>query len=167
MGDDNLGAFMQQPSAPETHTKSSGAGGGVIDILEVCESDFAANLAKEETQESDAQSEYEKVSQENAVAKTMKEQDVTYKTQGAKAADATASEYSADRETASAELSAVNDYFSKIKHRCIAKPEAYAARKERRAAEIAGLKSALEILENDTALVQRKRRGHFRGSLVA
>merc|ERR1719188_1129552 len=63
-------AFMQrmrQPAAPELHAKAGGAGGSIIDILEVAESDFATNLAKEEAEEADAQSEFEKVSQENAV----------------------------------------------------------------------------------------------------
>merc|ERR1712039_820487 len=108
----------------------------------------------------------EKVSQENAVVKTTKEQDVKYKTQEAKAQDKTSAEYSADRETTSAELAAVNDYYGKIRDRCIAKPETYAARKARREAEIKGLKEALSILEDETALVQRKRHGSFRGSLA-
>merc|ERR1712029_305906 len=94
--DSKFGAFMQQPAAPETHSKSSGAGGSIINILEVCESDFASNLAKEESEEAEAQSEYEKVTQENAVTKTSKDQSVKYKTQEAKAQDKTAAEYSAD-----------------------------------------------------------------------
>merc|ERR1719330_2068976 len=61
----------RQPAAPEIHSKSAGAGGSIIDILEVVESDFATNLAKEEAEEADAQSEYEKVTQENAVTKTL------------------------------------------------------------------------------------------------
>merc|ERR1719229_998533 len=105
------GSFMQQPAAPELHAKAGGAGGSIIDILEVVESDFATNLAKEESQEADAQSEYEKVSQENAVTKTLKTQDVKYKTQESKAQDATVAEYSSDRETANSELSAVLDFY--------------------------------------------------------
>merc|ERR1712038_1071737 len=162
-----FGAFMQQPSAPELHGKSQGAGESIINILQVCESDFATNLAKEESEEADAQSEYEKVSQQNAVTKTTKEQDVKYKSLESKAQDKTAAEYSSDRETSNSELSAVLDYYGKIKDRCIAKPETYAARKARREAEINGLKQALSILEDETALVQRKRHGSFRGSLVA
>merc|ERR1711865_538595 len=56
---------MQQPAAPVQHSKASGAGGSIVDILEVVESDFAKNLASEETQEADAAAEYEKQSQEN------------------------------------------------------------------------------------------------------
>jgi len=165
--DSKFGAFMQQPAAPELHSKSQGAGESIINILQVCESDFATNLAKEESDEADAQSEYEKVSQENAVTKTTKDQDVKYKSQEAKAQDKTAAEYSADRETANAEYSAVMEYYGKIKDRCIAKPETYAARKARREAEIQGLKEALSILEDETALVQHRRHGSFRGSLMA
>jgi len=165
--DDKLSAFMQQPTRPETFSKGSGAGGSIINILEVCESDFATNLAKEETEEADSQAEYEKVSQENAVTKTTKDQSEKYKTQELKARDNTAAEYSADRETTNKELSAVLDYYSKIKDRCIAQPETYANRRARREAEIAGLKQALSILEDETALVQRRKRGSFRGSLTA
>jgi len=165
--DSKLSAFMQQPARPELHSEASGAGSSIINILEVCESDFATNLAKEETEEADSQAEYEKVSQENAVTKTTKDQSVKYKTQELKARDSTAAEYSADRETTNKELSAVLDYYAKIKDRCIAQPETYADRKARREAEIAGLKQALSILEDETAFVQRRKRGSFRGSLTA
>merc|ERR1719287_398247 len=160
-------AFMQQPAMPEKHAKSAGAGGSIIGILEVCESDFASNLAKVETEEADAASEYETITQENKVAKTAKDQDVKYKTAEAKSLDKTVSEISGDRETTNTELSAVLEYYSKIKDRCIAKPESYEERKARREAEIAGLKEALSILEDETAFVQRKSRGHMRGTISA
>merc|ERR1719284_943550 len=71
-------AMLQQPAMPKFHSKSGGAGGSIIDVLEVCESDFAANLAAVERAESDEQSEYDKTSQENEVTKTTKEQDAKY-----------------------------------------------------------------------------------------
>merc|ERR1712061_101719 len=115
--DTKPGAFlerMQQPAPPVKHSASSGAGGSIIDILEVVESDFATNLAKEETEEADAQSEHEKVSQENAVSKTLKEQDVKFQSAESKSLDSTVAEQSADLETANAEYAAVMDYYGKI-----------------------------------------------------
>merc|ERR1719213_1590920 len=67
--------FMQQPAAPAKHSAAGGAGGSIIDILEVCESDFAKNLATEETEEADAVAVYEKTTQENKLSTTMKTQD--------------------------------------------------------------------------------------------
>jgi hypothetical protein len=166
--DSQMSAVMlQQPAAPETHSKASGAGGSIISILEVCESDFATSLAKEQTEEDDSQSEYEKITQENKVTKATKEQDVKYKTQEAKSLQTTLAELSGDRDTANTELSAVDEYFAKVKDRCIAKPETYEERRARRAAEISGLKQALSILEDEASLVQRKRRGSFRGTLAS
>jgi len=158
-------AFVQQPAVPEQHAKASGAGGSIINILEVCESDFANNLAKEEMEESDAQSEYEKTTQENKVTKAMKEQDVKYKTAEAASLDKTISELSGDRDTSNTELSAVNEYYGKIKERCVAKPETYEERRARREAEISGLKEALSILENEAAFLQKKQR--MRGAHMA
>merc|ERR1712187_994256 len=155
-----FGAFMQQPAVPEKHSQSSGAGGSIISILEVCESDFASNLAKEETEESDSQATYDKITQENKVTQASKEQDVTYKTKESKSLDKTTADVSSDRETTNSELAAVNEYYAKIKDRCIAKPETYEERQRRRAAEIAGLKEALSILNDETAaFVQRRKRG--------
>merc|ERR1719160_249525 len=150
-----FGAFMQQPAKPELHEKAGGAGGGIINILEVVEADFADSLAGEETAEADAASEYEKMTQENKVTKTMKEQDVKYKTQEFTQLDKAITEMTADKETKTTELTAVLDYYEKLKDRCIAKPETYEERKARREAEIAGLKEALRILEEETAFVQR------------
>ena len=81
---------------PELYAKTTGAGGSIIDILEVVESDVASNLAKEEQQESEAQVEYDKLMQENAVTKTFKDQDVKYKTQEASNLDKAISDLTAD-----------------------------------------------------------------------
>merc|ERR1719395_403720 len=163
---DKFDAFMQQPAPPKKHSAAGGAGGGIIDILEVCQSDFAKNLAAEETQEADAVETYEKTTQENKMATTMKSQDVKYKTKEFKGLDKSISDLSGDRDTTNTELSAVLDYYGKIKDRCIAKPESYEERKARREAEITGLKEALSILENETAFVQRRKHS-LRSSRIA
>merc|ERR1719197_1353063 len=119
-------AFMQQPAAPKKHSAAGGAGGSIINILEVCESDFTKNLAEEETQEADAASVYEKTTQDNKLANTMKTQDVKYKTKEFKGLDKAISDLSSERDNTNTELSAVLDYYAKIKERCIAKPETYA-----------------------------------------
>jgi len=156
-------AFMQQPAKPEKHSQKTGAGQSIIGILEVCESDFSDNLAKEEMAEADASSEYDKITQENKVDKTTKDQDVKYKTQEFKSLDKEISELTGDKDPLSTELGAVNEYYSKLRERCVAKPESYEDRKARREAEINGLKEALQVLEEETAFVQRKRKGSLRG----
>jgi chromosome segregation ATPase len=155
-----------QPVAPELHAKATGAGDSIIGILEVVESDFATDLAKEESAEADAEAEYEKMTQENSVTKTLKVQDVKYKTQEFTGLDKKIADLTSDKDTESAELAAVMEYYGKIKDRCIAVPETYEERKARRAAEIQGLKEALNTLETETALVQRRKRGlrgHYLG----
>lgn len=166
-------ALLQQPEPPmpDLHGASTGAGNSIIGILEVVESEFADNLVKEESEEADSQDAYDKATQENKVTKTNKDQDVKYKTAEATSLDKSISDISGDRSTTNAELSAVLEYYGKLKERCIAKPETYESRKGRREAEIAGLKEALAILESETAFVQRRagkrHGGHMRGSVAA
>jgi len=162
-------ALMQeeQPAKPAKHEKAGGAGQSIINILEVCESDFSENLAKEETEEAGSATAYDKTTQENKISKMQMEQDVKYKTQEFKSLDKQIGELGSDKSTAANELSAVMEYYSGIKERCVAKPESYADRKARREAEISGLKEALDILENETAFMQRKRRGLRGGALKA
>lgn len=164
--DAQFGAFMQQPAPPVSHSKSGGAGGGIISILQVAESDTATSLAKVEAEEADEADAYEKATQEFKVLKAAKDQDVKYKTQEFTGLDKSVTDLSGDRDSASTELAAVDEYYLKLQDRCVAKPPSYEERKKRRDAEIAGLKEALTTLENEAALLQHgsKRRGHMRGS---
>jgi hypothetical protein len=163
--DDDAGSFVQQPAKPANFKKAEGAGGSIIGILEVCEDDFAKELATVEQQEADEASVYEKTTQENKVTKATKEGDEKGKTQEFKGLDTSIAELSGDRETVDTELAAVNEYYAKVQERCVAKPETYEERKKRREAEIAGLKEALAVLTEETAFVQRKRR--FRGNALS
>merc|ERR1719183_3018478 len=161
-----IGAFVQQPDPPVIFSKATGAGDSIIGILEVVESDFATNLTKVETEEADEADDYEKTTQENAVTKTTKIQDVKYKTQEFTGLDKSIAEMSADRESTSSELSSVMEYYGQVKERCIAKPETYEERQAKRQAEIKGLKEALEILDTETVFIQRKKRGLSSGFLA-
>jgi len=138
------------------HKSAEGAGGGIIGMLEVVESDFSKGLAEMIAIEEEAAAAYEKQTKENEIAKTTKEQDVKYKTKEAKSLDKAVAEYTGDREGLQTELDAVLDYWSKIQEQCVAKAEPYEERKKRREAEIAGLKEALAILEGEAALLQKK-----------
>lgn len=157
--DKEFDVFMQQPKAPQQFDKGEGAGGSILSVLEVVESDFALELTKIEAEEGNEQMEYDKISHENAVVKMKMVQDVKYKTQEFAGLDESLSQMSSDRNNANVEAAAVSEYFAKLKDRCVAKPEAYADRAQRRTAEIDGLKEALEILKSDAALIQQSGSG--------
>merc|ERR1712167_90886 len=95
--------------------------------------------------------------------KTMKSQDEKYKTKEFTSLDKTMAELTSDREGVQTEQDAVLEYLGKINERCIAKAEPYAEIKARREAEIEGLKEGLEILETETALIQKEARRTLRG----
>merc|ERR1719199_501838 len=148
----------------KAHASADGAGSGIIGLLEVCESDFSKGLAEMTAAEETAVNEYEKTSKENAIAKATKEQDAKYKTKEAKGLDKDTAEATADEAGVQDELDAVNQYYAGIKGRCVAKPESYADRVERRESEIAGLKEALSILEGEAVLLQHKTKRTLRGA---
>merc|ERR1740120_367141 len=145
--------YSQSDSA---HGSSSGAAGGIMSLLETVESDISSNLAEITSDEEAAVAEYESVTQENKIEKTAKEKDVAYKAKEAKSLDKTSAEATSDRTSTQEELDAILEYLAKIKEECIAKPESYEERKRRREAELAGLKEGLQVLEGETALVQRQ-----------
>jgi len=152
--------------ADKAHSSSDGASSGIIGLLEVCESDFSKNLAEMNAAEESAQSAYDEETKENEIEKTTKEADVKYKTKEAAALDKSVAELSSDKEGVETELSAVLEYLKKIEEECVAKPETYEERKERRENEIAGLKDGLQILNEETAesLVQLTSKRVLRGA---
>merc|ERR1719271_1684270 len=146
--------------ADKAHGAAEGAGGGIIGLLEVCESDFTKGLAEMTAAEDSAVAEYDKLTKENEIEKATKTQDVKYKVKESKGLDKDTAEATADRSTEQEELDAVLDYKKGIDARCIAKAETYAERVKRREAEIAGLKEALSILDGQAMLLQKTSK-HF------
>jgi len=149
--------------AGKAHGSSDGAGGGIVGMLEVIESDFTKTITEMVSAEQMAADTYETETKENAVAKTTKEQDVKYKTKAFTDLDKKIGELTTERSGVEDELTAVNEYLASLDKKCTYKVESYAERKARRQAEIDGLKQALEVLENETAFVQTRSRHALRG----
>merc|ERR1719171_1217182 len=118
-----------------SHAAAEGAGSSIIGLLEVAEGDFTTMLA-------------DMVATEEAAVK--------YKTKEAKSLDLAVAEATSDRSGVQEELDAILEYSEQLNKQCVAKPETYEERVQRRTAEIAGLKQALEILAGEAVgLVQR------------
>jgi uncharacterized coiled-coil DUF342 family protein len=149
--------------AGKAHGSSDGAGGGIVGMLEVIESDFTKTITEMVAAEQMAADTFEKDAKEAAVAKTTKEQDVKYKTKAFTDLDKKVGELTTERSGVEDELTAVNDYLASLDKKCTYKVESYAERKARRQAEIDGLKNALEVLESETAFVQTHSRHALRG----
>merc|ERR1719502_2019060 len=131
------------------HSKATGASTGIIGMLEVVESHFSKVLAEANAAEAMAVEEYEKLTEDNKIATTEKETAVKYKVKDSKETEAMLAGLKEDKEVAMKEYDAIMEYWEKLQPMCIAKPEPYAERKRRREAEIAGLKQALTILEEE------------------
>mmetsp|Transcript_51688 Transcript_51688/g.117593 ORF Transcript_51688/g.117593 Transcript_51688/m.117593 type:complete len:674 (-) Transcript_51688:38-2059(-) len=142
------GSFIQAP-ATSTHSKSSSAGGSIISILEVAESDFSKMLTEAREAEAEAQEKYDQMMEENKLESTTKKGGAKYKTQEIGQLEKAIAENKESRDGVSEELDAVLEYLSKLNDQCIAKPEPYEERKRRREAELEGLKNALQILEGE------------------
>merc|ERR1712137_428508 len=141
-------------SEGKAHTASSGSATGVIGLLEVIESDFTKTFAEMTSSETSAQADFDQESRENEVERTAKEKDVEYKNQEIAQLRNSIAESTSDHQGAQKELNALLEYNGELIKMCEDKPETYSGRKERREAEIAGLKEALSILEGETALIQ-------------
>merc|ERR1719453_694830 len=110
--------------------------------------------------ETSSQADFDQESQENEVERTAKEKDVEYKNQELAQLKNSIAESTSDHQGAQQELNALLEYNGELIKMCEEKPETYSGRKERREAEIAGLKEALSILEGEAALIQRKDMTH-------
>merc|ERR1719324_778223 len=150
-------------SEDKSHAAAEGAGGGIIDLLEVCESDFEKEIAQMDAEEETAASAYEQETKQNEIDKANKDQDVKYKTQEATDLDKAIADTTSDMDNVNTEIAAVNEYYAKLKDECLEKVEPYEEKVKRREAELAGLKEALEILSGEAVLLQQSSTRRLRG----
>merc|ERR1719453_1790520 len=135
---------------------NEGAAGGIVSLLEVCESDFSKGLAEVITVEEDAQAAYDTETKDNAMTKLTKDKDVEYKQKEIASLEKTGTELKTDRDAVQEELDAVMTALASLEKQCLAKAESYASKAAKQKADIDGLKSALESL-GGASLIQRSR----------
>jgi len=140
------GSFAQVSQAPEFGSAKSDISTQILGMLEVAESDFTRLLAESEADEKSAQASFDKLTQENAVARAANAEEVKGKENEVKRVEMSLLNYKEDHETTAKELDAVLKYLDELKPQCETKVMTYAERKAAREDEIAGLKEALEIL---------------------
>merc|ERR1719198_2827753 len=146
----------------KSHSAAEGAGSSILGLLEVAESDLTKTIADMVADEEGAQSAYDQETKENEIEKTTKDQDVKYKTKESTDLDKAVAETSNDLDGVKEELAAVMQYLKKIEERCIAKAETFEERQARFKTEIAGLKGALETLNEESAFIQKGSRRSLR-----
>jgi len=140
------GSFVQAKQAPELGGAKTDIASTIMSMLEVAESDFTTLLAESEASEKEAQSNYDKLTEQNTVTKTANTQEVKGKEASVKSEETALLNYKEDFATTGKELDAVLAYLDKLKPQCETKVMSYAERVAKREAEIEGLKEALEIL---------------------
>eukprot|EP00429_Kryptoperidinium_foliaceum_P066131 CAMPEP_0176061310 /NCGR_PEP_ID=MMETSP0120_2-20121206/30566_1 /TAXON_ID=160619 /ORGANISM="Kryptoperidinium foliaceum, Strain CCMP 1326" /LENGTH=698 /DNA_ID=CAMNT_0017394865 /DNA_START=1 /DNA_END=2093 /DNA_ORIENTATION=+ len=151
-----LKEYYAQGDDDKQHSADSGGASGVIGMLEVVESDFSKQLSEIISEEERAQREYDVLTKENQISKASKEADVKHKEKEATQLDKAVAETKGDLASVSSEYSAIMQYWTEIQKTCTAKPEPYEERVKARGKEIEGLKQALDVLEGEAALVQRR-----------
>jgi len=136
---------------------SNGKGGaGIIAMLEVAESDFSKNLAEMVTEEERSKKEYQELTHENDVVKATTEQDIKYKSKEVGELKQELNELNSDLASEKEELEAMNEFMAELEKQCVAKPEAYEVRVQKRKEEMDGLKEALKALEATPSFLQQK-----------
>jgi hypothetical protein len=150
----STGASLLQtsvPGAPEMESgKYTGMGnGGVIGMLEVIESDFAAVIADTTASEAESARVFEQFLNDSNQDKAVKNTELNHRRNKQTQKESDLQQAKNDLKTAQAELQGAVDYYQKLKPTCVEVAMSYADRKAARESEIDSLQEALTILSQD------------------
>jgi len=145
-------AQMGVPGSPETFDKpyTGMAGGGVLGMLEVCESDFARLDADTTSGEAQSQKAFEEFTSDSAEDKAVKAANMKHKEGSKQGKESALGKAKKDLAGTQEELSAAMAYYEKLKPSCVDAGESYEERVARRKEEIESLQEALKILSGDS-----------------
>mmetsp|Transcript_107904 Transcript_107904/g.247357 ORF Transcript_107904/g.247357 Transcript_107904/m.247357 type:complete len:652 (+) Transcript_107904:70-2025(+) len=144
-------ALIQGPSKED-------GGNAVVGLLEVAESDFARLLAEATDIEQAAQEEFEELTGDNQRDTVVKRKDIEGKKREIAEVESRVSEDRDDQNQEQDEASAVDEYISRLRSKCVAKGDPYEERQRRRAQEMDGLRNALAVLEGEAMALMQVRR---------
>jgi len=138
--------------APETFDEpyTGMGGGGVLGMMEVCQSDFARLEEETASSEDDAAKAFGEFSTNSAVDKATKSANIKHKTGMKTNKESALATAKTDLAGAQDELNAALAYYEKLKPSCVDAGESYEERVARRKAEIESLQEALKILGGDS-----------------
>eukprot|EP00746_Dinoflagellata_sp_MGD_P125681 gnl/MRDRNA2_/MRDRNA2_60503_c0_seq1.p1 gnl/MRDRNA2_/MRDRNA2_60503_c0~~gnl/MRDRNA2_/MRDRNA2_60503_c0_seq1.p1 ORF type:complete len:666 (-),score=233.57 gnl/MRDRNA2_/MRDRNA2_60503_c0_seq1:22-2019(-) len=149
---DKAGSFVQTSGAlgPEMESGeyTGMGGGGVLGMLEVCESDFARLLSETQASEEDAANAFSEFSSDSAVDKATKEATAKHKAGMKQQKESALAAAKTELVGVQEELDAALQYYEKLKPSCIDAGESYEERVARRKAEIESLQEAMKILSS-------------------
>jgi len=139
------------PGAPEMESGSytGMANGGVLGLMEVCQSDFEKLLAETEAAEAESAKIFDEFKADASQDKAVKTTDQKHKTAEKSTKESDKATALKDLRITQEELHAAMEYYEKLKPDCEVKVMSYAEKKAAREAEIESLKEALEILSGD------------------
>jgi hypothetical protein len=149
-------SLLQKSSATQKPEMEEGGytgmgNGGVMGMLEVIESDFARLLAETTADEAENAADYEKLSNDTAEDKAVKETDSKSKTGEKTRKESALASAQKDLASTKEELKAAMDYYEKLKPSCVDAGISYEERVAKRKEEIESLQEALKILSADAA----------------
>merc|ERR1719375_2945875 len=136
------------PGAPATFDKAYTGmeGGGVMGMLEVCESDFARLESETTAGEAENAKSYDTFMADSTASKDAKSADMKTKEAEKQSKESAKAQAEKDLKGVSEELTAALEYYEKLKPSCVDAGESYEERVARRKEEIESLKEALKIL---------------------
>jgi len=157
------------PPPPETfgayRTKSE-ENNGVIEMINMLIKDLDKEMTEAETQEKDAQADYETLMQDSAEKRAADTKSISEKESAKAETEGALERHTDDRDSAKKELGATMMYIQSLHGECDFILQYHSARKEARDSEVDSLKEAKAVLSGaDYALLQTRSRGFLRGAM--
>jgi len=140
--------------APDLGGAKKDSAGGILMILDTMADEFSKTVAELQSNEREKKKAYEKMTNENAVAKATKEAEIKGAESEVEQLKIAQGQHTDDKSMTEDEMKALLEYIEKLKPTCVGVVMPYAERKAKREAEIEGLKQALTILEETTGTLQ-------------